>query len=118
MKLSEEEEAKFRKDPVEKKAFTLENEHEHPNYQSRRCKTFDYRTMPSLDQALNLTNTALFDGLPALLQDNLKKALLPDGGEEAVQQALKDSRIFDATQIKLPRNVFVPNIGWNSVIDR
>ena len=118
LKLSEEEEASIKKNLVEKKAFTLDNEHEHPNFQNRNCKTFDRKTMPSLNQALNLTNTALFEGLPTLLQDNLGKAVLPEGGEKAVQQALKDSRMFDAMQIKLPKNVFVPHIGWNSVIDR
>ena len=119
LKLSEEEEATIQKNSfVEKKAFTLDNvEHEHPYFQNRKCKTFDIKTMPSLNQALNLTNTALFQGLPSLLQDNLVKAVLPDGGEIAVQQVLKDSRMFDATQIKLPKNIYVPHIGWNPVID-
>ena len=38
-------------------------------------------------------------------------------GEEMMKQILNDCIIFDATQVKLPKNVRVPNVGWNSVLD-
>ena len=72
---------------------------------------------------MNLTNTSMyFDCLPDSITKRVERFdridLSKTFGEETFQELLKESRIFDATQTILPRNVFVPNIGWNSVIDR
>ena len=69
---------------------------------------------------MNLTNTAMyFDTLPDSITKRVERLDLANSfGEETFQELLKESRIYDATQTLLPRNVFVPNIGWNAVIDR
>jgi imidazoleglycerol phosphate synthase glutamine amidotransferase subunit HisH len=38
--------------------------------------------------------------------------------DDLVCKAIKESQIFDATQVKLPYNYVVPYIGWNSVNDK
>ena len=38
--------------------------------------------------------------------------------EEMMKDILLESRVFDATQKKLPKNKAVPNINWDPVIDR
>jgi len=35
-----------------------------------------------------------------------------------VCKLIKDTQMFDATQVKLPYNYAVPYIGWNSVNDK
>ena len=69
---------------------------------------------------MNLTNTAMyFDSLPDSITKRVERLdLVNSFGEDTFQELLKESRIFDATQTLLPRNVFVPNIGWNPVIDK
>ena len=118
MNLSESEQSEFAKLAPEMKEFEYADDH--PLYQSQPCKTFDYKCVPSLAQAQNLTNTYLMsdESLPDSLAKRVENLDLDSYvREDSILKILKESRIFDATQTKLPKNVFVPNIGWNPVID-
>jgi len=97
---------------------------EHPYYHERPAKTFDHVTRlikhGGLNQAKVLTNSVqIEEGLPKNLSEKIAKVgdILPQS-EEIMKSILLDSRVFDATQTKLPRNVAVPYIGWNAVVDR
>lgn len=122
MGLSEEElEFHKKKSPVAK---AFEDFKEHPLYHEVPCKTFSAMSRlikyAGLDQAKCLTNTVEIEqGLPKSLQDKIDSidGVMPQG-EELMHRILKDSRVFDATQKKLPKNVAVPNINWNPVLDR
>ena len=73
-----------------------------------------------LDQAKVLTNTVqIKEGLPNQLLEKFTKVkdIMPQS-EDIMKDILLESRVFDATQKKLPRNPAVPNIGWNPVVDR
>ena len=97
---------------------------EHPYYHEKPCKTFNKISRlikhAGLDQAKVLTNTVqIKEGLPNQLLHKLNEVtdIMPQS-EDIMKDILLESRVFDATQMKLPRNVAVPNIGWNPVIDR
>jgi len=102
----------------------IEDQTEHPYYHQKPCKTFNNISRlikhAGLDQAKVLTNTVqIKEGLPDKLLDKLNKVkdIMPQS-EDIMKDILLESRVFDATQKKLPRNPAVPNIGWNPVIDR
>jgi len=102
----------------------IENQEDHPYYNERVCKEFNAISRlikyEGLNQAKSLTNTVeIQEGLPTTL---LEKIASIDGimpySEALMMRILQDSMIFDATQTKLPKNVFVPHIGWTPVIDQ
>ena len=102
---------------VVKKPF--EKEEEHPYYHERPAYSYLERTYFPKDQELDtakvlLKTVQIEEGLPEKLVDAYQT--LPDHLD--VQQVIKESQMFDATQKKLPRNVAVPYIGWHPVEDR
>ena len=119
---SQEELDEYMKNPTQ--LGPIENMETHPFYNDRPCKTFNIMSRlikhQGLDHAKVVTNAVeIQEGLPKALMDRIGVVddLMPES-EEMAQQILKDSKIFDATQRLLPKNVFVPNIGWNAVLDR
>jgi len=119
---SEEELKKYLDNNPEKKPISSITEH--PDYQDVPCKLFNHISKlikhAGLDQAKVLTNSVqIEEGLPRNLIDKIAKVsdILPQS-EELMKDILLDSRVFDATQIKLPKNVAVPHIGWDPVVDR
>lgn len=102
----------------------FEHPEDHPHYHSTPCKKFNHMSRlikgAGFEQAKVLTNSVeIHEGLPQRLTKVMDKAsqLIPNR-DEIVSNILMESRVFDATQKLLPRNVAVPNIGWNPVIDR
>ena len=102
----------------------IKDQTEHPYYHQKPCKKFTNISRlikhAGLDQAKVLTNTVqIKEGLPNKLLEKLNKVkdIMPQS-EDITKDILLESRVFDATQKKLPRNSAVPNIGWNPVIDR
>ena len=119
---SQEELDEYLKNPTQ--LGPIEDDETHPFYNDRPCKTFNIMSRlikhQGLDHAKVVTNAVeIQEGLPNALKDRISAVddLMPKSEELAIR-VLKDSKIFDATQKLLPKNVFVPNIGWNPVLDR
>ena len=82
---------------------------EHPYYHQKPCKKFNNISRlikhAGLDQAKVLTNTIqIKEGLPVKLLEKLNKVkdIMPQS-EDIMKDILLESRVFDATQKKLPR---------------
>ena len=102
----------------------IQDQTQHPHYHSEPCKIFNQMSRlikhAGLDQAKTLTNSVqVEDNLPKKLLDRVSKAneIMPQS-DEIMKEILLESHVFDATQRKLPKNVAVPNINWNPVLDR
>lgn len=99
---------------------------DHPNYHHVPCKIFNTMTRlikhAGLDQAKVLTNSVqVEDGLPKRLTEKIAEVpniVKVKESEEMMKDILLESRVFDATQKKLPKNKAVRNINWDPVIDR
>ena len=121
MGLSEEEEEFYSKSSPELQKPI--EPYEHPFYNEEPCKVYTLGSRlikgAGLEQARVLTNSIEIKHLPQKLKKYLPMAetALPDG-ETVMKNIIMEARLYDATQKKLPKNSFVPHIGWNPVIDK
>jgi len=99
------------------------NERDHPHFHERPAHCFNAKSLFAQGQPLEcaqvLLKTVLMGGgkLPERVLEAADNNRVPDA-ERMVKQVLMESQVLDATQIKLPRNVATPYIGWHPVEDR
>ncbi|TRY73787.1 hypothetical protein TCAL_01941 [Tigriopus californicus] len=96
---------------------------EHPLYHPEPAYTFKDRSrfpaQQELHHALSLTKSMVCaEGLPARVQAATPVAPVFDEQDRRIQDVIRESFMFDATQKKLPRLVAVPHIGWTPVVDQ
>jgi len=101
----------------------IQTEQEHPHFHERPIR--DYSVIVGFPKLMQLECAKVLlkaveveEALPGRLLQSISELQLPDDFDDLAKNVLMESRIFDATQTKLPRNVKVPNIGWHPVLDK
>lgn len=102
----------------------IRTEQEHPYFHERPIR--DYSTLAigfpkgiQVECAKVLTKAVeVEEALPGRLLQSISELQLPDDIDDLAKNVLMESRVYDATQKKLPVNAKVPYIGWHPVEDR
>eukprot|EP00095_Tigriopus_kingsejongensis_P011864 maker-scaffold180_size281610-snap-gene-0.40 protein:Tk11864 transcript:maker-scaffold180_size281610-snap-gene-0.40-mRNA-1 annotation:"39s ribosomal protein mitochondrial" len=96
---------------------------DHPLYQDEPVHTLHCHSKfiqgSELDQAKSLTKSVEVQaGLPQAVLAAIPQVELFPRQDERIQTTIRETFMFDALQVPLPRRVAVPHIGWTPVVDQ
>jgi len=109
-------------EPTVKGPFSSEQEHPYFHERPIRDYSLNGKSFPNqmeLDCAKLLLKTVEVEsGLPGRLVQAYEELNLPSDVDHLVKNVLMESNVFDAKQVKLPKNIAPLYIGWDPVEDK